>query len=147
MTNGDDVDPPLRDVGSLASELRVVLGRMMRRLRIEHRLPLTQASVLGRLDRSGAQSIGKLADAEHVRPQSMSQTLSELEADGLILRLPDEHDGRRARIELTKAGEAALADDRARRDGWLAAGMSELSDDDQQTLHRAVALLSRLLER
>jgi DNA-binding MarR family transcriptional regulator len=147
MISGDNVDPPGQDLGSLASELRVVLGRMMRRLRIEHRLPLTQASVLGRLDRSGAQSIGKLADAEHVRPQSMSQTLSELEADGLILRLPDEHDGRRARIELTEAGGAALAADRARRDGWLAAGMSEFSEDEQETLHRAVTLLSQLLER
>jgi DNA-binding MarR family transcriptional regulator len=147
MINDGDVDPPGRDLGSLASELRVVLGRMMRRLRIEHRLPLTQASVLGRLDRTGAQSIGKLADAEHVRPQSMSQTLSELEAAGFVLRLPDEYDGRRARIELTEAGGEALAADRARRDGWLAAGMSELSEEDQQTLHRAVMLLSRLLER
>ena len=74
------------DTTRLASELRMVLGHLMRRLRAEHRFSLSQGAVLGRLDREGTKSIGDLAVAERVRPQSMTQTISDLEADGLIAR-------------------------------------------------------------
>ena len=70
-----------------------MIGRLVRRLRVEFRFPMTQASVLGRLDREGPQCIGELATKERVRPQSMSQTLAELEADNLIERRPDANDG------------------------------------------------------
>jgi hypothetical protein len=76
------------DVSLLASELRVVLGQLVRRLRTEHRFPLTHGAVLGRLDREGARSTVDLAVAERVRPQSMGQTLAELEAEGLIGAAP-----------------------------------------------------------
>jgi len=67
------------DSNLLASELRVVLGRLVRRLRTEHSFSLSQGAVLGRLDREGTTTIGALATAEHVRPQSMAQTVSDLE--------------------------------------------------------------------
>ena len=41
------------ELDTLPAELRVVLGRLIRRLRREHRFPLTQAAVLGYLDRDG----------------------------------------------------------------------------------------------
>jgi DNA-binding MarR family transcriptional regulator len=135
------------EVTPLASELRVVLGRLVRRLRVEHRFPMTHGSVLGRLDREGPQSIGELAQAERVRPQSMSQTLAELEAEGLISRQADERDGRRTLVELTPQGRDALSADRAVRDGWLAEAIAKgFSPEEQQTLHRAVELLDRLGE-
>ena len=49
------------DPALLASELRVVLGQLIRRLRAEHRFPLSHGTVLGRLDREGA--------AERERPR------------------------------------------------------------------------------
>lgn len=135
------------DVTPLASELRVVLGRLLRRLRAEHRFPLTQAAVLGRLDRDGTQGIGDLAAAEQVRPQSMSQTLAELEADGLIRRLPDERDGRRILVELTDDGRQALGQDRALREGWLSSAIAEgFSEPELKVLEQAVGLLRRLSE-
>lgn len=135
------------NVTPLASELRVVLGRLLRRLRAEHRVPLTQAAVLGRLDRDGTMSIGDLATAEQVRPQSMSQTLAELEADGMIRRGPDKRDGRRILVELTDQGRAALAQDRALREGWLSRAIAEgFSDQELKVLEQAVGLLRRLSE-
>jgi DNA-binding MarR family transcriptional regulator len=135
------------DVTPLASELRVVLGRLIRRLRAENRFPMTQAAVLGRLDRLGPQSIGEIAQAERVRPQSMSQTLAELEADGLVARRPDATDGRRTLIELTEDGRAALLADRAVRVGWLARAIADgFTADEQRVLEQAVALLERLGE-
>lgn len=135
------------DSTALASELRFVLGQLMRRLRAEHRFSLSQGAVLGRLDREGTRSIGDLAAAERVRPQSMAQTVSDLEADGLIARRPDPADGRRTLLELTDRGRQTLEADRRQREGWLARAIAEdLSPAERELLARATVLLERLSE-
>jgi DNA-binding MarR family transcriptional regulator len=135
------------DTTRLASELRMVLGQLMRRLRTEHRFSLSQGAVLGRLDREGTKSIGDLALAERVRPQSMTQTVSDLEGEGLIARRPDPADGRRILVELTEQGRNTLEADRRKREGWLARAIADdLSPSEQQTLMEAVTLLRRLAE-
>ncbi len=135
------------DTTRLASELRIVLGHLMRRLRVEHRFSLSQGAVLGRLDREGTKSIGDLALAERVRPQSMTQTISDLESDGLIARRADPADGRRILVELTDQGRQTLAADRRQREGWLARAIAEdLSAPEQRVLSQALALLRRLAE-
>jgi DNA-binding MarR family transcriptional regulator len=131
---------------SLPTDLRVALGRLIRRLRREHRFPLTQASVLGWLDRDGPRSIGELAALENVRPQSMSQTVVELEAVKLIERRPDARDGRRTQVALTPKGRAALDADRASREGWLSREIAEFTPEEQEILREAVVLLNRLVE-
>jgi len=139
--------PTRVDSGPLASELRVVLGHLIRRLRSEHRFSLSQGSVLGRLDREGPQSTSKLASAERVRPQSMGQTVGELESQGLLARRPDPADGRSALLELTEAGRAELREDRARREGWLAGAIEEsFSEEEREVLDEATRLLARLTE-
>jgi DNA-binding MarR family transcriptional regulator len=137
---------PRDDLDTLPTELRVVLGRLMRRLRREHRFPLTQAGVLGYLDRDGPRSIGELAAMESVRPQSMSQTIGELEGVGLIERRPDASDGRRTQIAITTLGRAALDADRSAREGWLAKEIGAFTPEDQETLREAVRLLNRLVD-
>jgi DNA-binding MarR family transcriptional regulator len=135
------------DSTRLASELRLVLGHLMRRLRVEHRFSLSQGAVLGRLDREGTRSIGDLASAERVRPQSMAQTIADLEAEGLIARRPDPADGRRTLVALTEQGRETLEADRRQREGWLARAIAEdLSPAEQQLLARATSLLQRLSE-
>jgi DNA-binding MarR family transcriptional regulator len=135
------------DRSLLASELRVVLGQLMRRLRAEHRFPISHGAVLGRLDREGAQSTVDLAAAERVRPQSMGQTLAELEAQDLISRRPDIQDRRRTLIELTEEGRRVLAEDRRRREGWLAQAIEEdFTAEEQFILQQAIPLLARLTE-
>ena len=135
------------ETSHLASELRTVLGQLMRRLRVENRLPIGQASVIARLDREGPTWISDLAAADRVRPQSMAQTVGELEAQGFVTRRPDPLDGRRTMIELTEEGRAVLEADRALREGWLARAISQgLSGADQRTLQDAVDVLRRLAE-
>lgn len=132
----------------MASELRVVLGRLVRRLRTELSFPMAQGTVLGRLDREGPQSVSDLAGAEGVRPQSMAQTVGDLEASGLVTRSPDPDDGRRALVNLSDAGREALERDRGNRAGWLAQAMEEeLSERERGVLAEAVALLERLGSR
>jgi DNA-binding MarR family transcriptional regulator len=136
------------DLGQLSGELRVVLGRLVRRLRAESSFPYSQGTVLGRLDREGTSSIGALATAERVRPQSMAQTVGDLEAAGLISRRPDPGDKRRTLVELTGEGRRKLAEFRRDREGWLAAAIAgELSDSERRQLARAVELLGRIAER
>jgi DNA-binding MarR family transcriptional regulator len=136
---------PSTQVVKGANELRLVLGQLVRRLRAEYSFPVAQASVLSRLDREGAQTTSALAAAEQVRPQSMAQTLSELETAGLIERRPDPVDGRRIQIELTKEGRERVLEGRGRREDWLAAAIAtELSPEEQRTLLAAVPLLKRL---
>jgi len=131
----------------MASELRVVLGRLTRRLRAEHRFPLSHGVVLGRLDREGAQSVSDLAHAERMRPQSMAQTVTELEGDGLVRRHPDPGDRRRALVELTEEGRRVLEAERRRREGWLADAIAhDLSPEERAVLRDAVELLRRLSE-
>ena len=135
------------DAALLASELRLVLGQLVRRLRAQHRFPLPYATVLGRLDREGPRTVSELAAAERVRPQSMAQTVGDLEGDGLVTRRPDPDDLRRAPVELTEEGRAALAADRRDREGWLAQAISAgLTPGEQSVLAEAVSLLRRLAE-
>jgi DNA-binding MarR family transcriptional regulator len=135
------------DTGQVASDLRFVLGQLIRRLRAEHRFPLSQGSVLGRLDREGPQSVSDLATKERVRPQSMAQTVSDLEADGLVERTPDPDDKRRALVSLTGQGLEALHADRRQREGWLAQAIEDdLSPAEKDLLRDAVELLRRLAE-
>ena len=135
------------EVTRSASELRIVLGQLVRRLRAEHRFPISQATVLSRLDRDGPLTTSALAVAERLRPQSMAQTIGDLEADGLITRTPDPNDRRQVLIDLSDGGRTALAEDRARREGWLAQTIAtELTSEEQEVLIEAVALLRRLAQ-
>jgi DNA-binding MarR family transcriptional regulator len=138
--------PTSTDTASLASELRVVLGRLIRRLRAEHRFPISHGSVLGRLDREGPRSVSALAVSERVRPQSMAQTVGDLEGDGLVERNPDPSDGRRALVSLTEDGQRTLEADRRNREGWLVRAIEELPAEDQATVGRAIVLLRHLAD-
>ncbi len=135
------------DAARTASELRLVIGRLVRRLRVEHTFSISHAAVLGRLERGGAQTASELAVAERVRPQSMAQTIAELAGEGLVTRRPDPADRRQTLIELTDAGRETLERERTRREGFLAMAIAQgLSRSEQEILARAVPLLGRIAD-
>jgi DNA-binding MarR family transcriptional regulator len=137
--------PTQTDIAPLAADLRVVVGQLIRRLRSEQNLfPLNQASVLGRLDREGPRSVSELAAAERVRPQSMAQTVGDLEADALVARSPDPADRRRALVSLTAGGRARIEADRRARESWLVKALEALPEADRETIERAIEILGRL---
>jgi DNA-binding MarR family transcriptional regulator len=138
--------PTRTDIAPLAADLRVAVGQLVRRLRSENLFPLTQTWVLGRLDREGPASVSDLAQALRVRPQSMAQTVGDLEAEGMVDRNPDPDDRRRALVSLTAAGQARIDADRAAREGWLVKALEELPDSDRETIERSIELLSRLAD-
>jgi len=132
----------------IAHESRETRGRVIRRLRAEGgQPPVGQMAVLGRLDREGPASTSDLAAAERMRPQSMAQTVRELESAGLVSRRPDPDDGRRALVELTPAGLERLHTTRARREGWLAEMFErEFTAAERETLRAALPLLRRIAD-
>ena len=133
------------NIGELAAELRVALGQVFRRVRAEHGFPMGQGAALGALDREGPQSISDLAAGAKMRPQSMAQTVKELEQSGYVERRPDPHDGRRSIVELTPQGLERLQSDRRRRDGWLARTLDEeLTREERATLAAAAPILRRI---
>jgi DNA-binding MarR family transcriptional regulator len=131
----------------LANELRIVLGQLVRRLRADNELPTSHLAVLSRLDRTGAQTTSGLAAAEHMRPQSMAQTIGELEKEGLVQRRPDPADGRQILVELAAHGREVLYEGRRRREDWLAQAIADkLTPAEQKALAKTIALLQRLAE-
>jgi DNA-binding MarR family transcriptional regulator len=136
----------MSDSEQIASDLRIVIGRLIRRLRAERRdISLAQVSVLGLLDRRGATTTSALATAERVRPQSMAATVASLVSSGLVTRRDDPADGRSSLIELTPAGHAMIEADRARREGWLAEAMErDLTAQERAVVAQATELLGRL---
>jgi DNA-binding MarR family transcriptional regulator len=132
----------------LAHELRETVGRVVRRLRAEPGPPVAQMTVLARLDRSGPASVSDLAAAERMRPQSMAQTVHDLETAGHVTRRPDPGDRRRAFVELTDAGRALLHETRVRREGWLGEALErELDAGEREALHAALGLMRRIADR
>ena len=139
-----ELDPEL---ARMSEELRIVLGRMIRRLRLESPLPIRFTAVLARLEREGTLSTSDLAHRERMRPQSMAETVKELEDEGLIFREPDPKDGRRMLLNLTGPGIATLKEDRARREAWLAGAIAKnLTARERAVLERAMSLLTRLAD-
>jgi DNA-binding MarR family transcriptional regulator len=132
----------------LAHELRETIGRLLRRLRAEPgELPVGQIAVLSRLDREGPASISDLAAADRMRPQSMAQTVHDLQHAGLVSRRPDPADGRRSFVELTPLGLETLNAMRAHREDWLTQALDrELDAEQRELLRRAVALLGRVAD-
>jgi DNA-binding MarR family transcriptional regulator len=131
----------------LAQQLRETIGRVTRRVRAHQTHPVAQLTVLGRLDRHGPASISQLAAAERMRPQSMAQTVHDLEAAGLVSRRPDPSDKRRSFIELTEAGRTTLYATRQQGETWLSATLErELDEQERERLHEALELLARIAD-
>ena len=141
--------PSKTATSELASELRVSLMRLARRLRAERLdegLTPTQLAVLGTLDRHGPMTLGELAAHEKVQPPSMTRTTAILEERGLLTRAAQEVDRRQVRIAIGDAGLALLREDHKRRDAWLAGRFDQLTSDERALLHQVAPLLDRLAQ-
>ena len=137
-------------LGSIATDLRVLLGNLRRRLREEAHLgdyTASQLQVLMHLERSGPATVTTLARAEGVRPQSMGETLSVLKAARLVAGSPDPTDGRQTILSLTPACREKIKTARAAKEDWLVRAMqSKLSAAEQKQLAAGIQLLKRLVD-
>jgi DNA-binding MarR family transcriptional regulator len=131
-----------------STELResvMALARQMRRHRPDTGVTLSQMEVLGEVSRTGVITPAALAVRMHVRVQSLTDSINELERRALMSRRPDPDDRRRQLLELTAAGVALLDGDRAQRDAWLDAAITEHLSDLEAGLLMLVAPVLRKL--
>ncbi|AHF75527.1 MarR family transcriptional regulator [Sodalis praecaptivus] len=137
-------------LAALAGELRISLGKLVRRLREQtppNDFTSAQKSVLLRLDRDGPATVSALARAESVRPQSMRSTVAALQALGAVMGVADPVDGRQTLITLTDAFRQRLQAHRSAKNDWLHGALEmQLSAAEQAQLAAAVRLLQRLAD-
>lgn len=123
------------------------LARRLRALRADHGVPAAKLSLLGWLERAGRPlTASRLAELERLQPQSLTRTIAELDAAGLIQRREDESDRRALLIEITQKGHELVAEDALRQNQWLADAMIKLTRAERGVLAIAALLLEQLVE-
>src|ERR1700728_4758988 len=113
------------------------IGLLVRRVRAaaaSHELSLTEAAVMARLAKEGPATTADLARAESMKPQSMGTTIAALEEMGMVERKPHPTDGRQVNIELTAKGAATRKIAKDAKQTWLAQAITQLDEQDRQTL-------------
>jgi DNA-binding MarR family transcriptional regulator len=107
----------------------------------------SQITTLGRIAEDEPTTAAALAAAEHVRPQSMAETVAALLREGLVSRESDPTDGRKSLISTSAAGRELLSSIPAIRGAWLEAAIEQhLSPAERRTLAEAAQIMERLAD-
>jgi DNA-binding MarR family transcriptional regulator len=142
-------EPHPREV---ARRLPQAMVRLRARLRAEStprdmRWTWSQLSTLHRIATEGPTTVSALANAEHVRPQSMAETVAALRRDGLVAAKPDPTDGRKTLMAITASGRKLLSGLVPVREAWLEAAIDQqLTPTDCRTLLKAASIMERLAD-
>lgn len=134
---------------TLASQLRLAVVRLNRRLRAQHphtSVSLTQLSAMSTLHKCGALTPGRLAAKEGVQPPSMTRVIAALEGLGYVERQAHPTDGRQAIVELTEHGRGYVEATISAREAWLDERLAQLSADERETLSEAAEIIERMAE-
>src|SRR6478672_3040858 len=139
----------MRDDSTAARDLRLVVGRISRRMRqlyaarsSKDDATFMELAVLSRLNRDGPTSPGALAANERVTAQAIAPVLTALEERGLITRSPDPGDGRRVIAALTNAGRGLLESREQAITSHLARSLDRAFNDEER--RQIFAVLSLL---
>jgi DNA-binding MarR family transcriptional regulator len=135
------------EITDLAAHLRIVVGRLHRRIRIDGResIPPLQLSALVTVEQHGPLRLSDLARREAVTAPTMSRVLSALDEQGLVVRAPDPQDARGVLITLSELGATRLAEVRTQRTALVARRLVRLDAAQLRTLVDAVPALEALL--
>ena len=108
------------------------------------RVELSTVRVLHAVDQAATPpSIGGIATTLDIDPSTASRLVNQRVTEGLLERSPDEQDGRRTVLRLTRSGRALLSELTTSRTGMLAEVTASWSTAEVQTLER---LLHRLVD-
>ena len=88
--------------------------------------------------------MSRLAEAEQVRPPTITRLVDGMERRGLVRRVSHAEDGRVQMVEATAAGKRLLDKGRARRVERLMQEIDQLPAEDQHVLARAAELMESL---
>src|ERR1700740_1505543 len=137
------------EVLETADKLHSAAIHLLRRLRVRERargIGPAQLTALSVLVFGGPRSLGELADAEQVRPPTMSRIVSGLQRADLVKREATE-DGRRVRLVATAKGTKILWEGRKRRVESLANALAALSETERGRLRELAELLPEIVRK
>src|SRR5436309_2805215 len=132
---------------AVADRLHSAAIHLLRRLRVEDKamgLSGPRTSALSVIVFRGPVTMSALAEAEQVRPPTMTRLVDGLERRGLVRRVSHAADGRVQLVEATAAGKRLLNTGRARRVARLMRDIAHLSGQDQRVLARAAEIMESL---
>ena len=148
MTTVTDTAPALQDTSTedLAASLRFSVTRLARLLRQQSDAGLTptQMAALATVDRCGPLPVGTLAEEEQIGAPTATKIVEKLHAAGYVARTPSAEDRRVTLVSSTAAGQALLADIRARKTAWLTTRIADLDPHERDALAGVVAVLDHL---
>ena len=141
------IAPPATDTIELASQLRLGVTRLARKLRQEAEPGITpsQLIALSTIERAGAMTIGELCAAEQVQPPTMTRIVACLVDAGLVTREADPTDRRVAWVRVTPGGAKLLQRSRRRKEEYLSRQLRRLEPDELAVLEEAAEILARLV--
>ncbi len=134
---------------ALADRLHSAAIRLLRRLRrqdVSTGISAPQLSALSVIVFGGPLTLGELAEAEQVRPPTITRLVSTLDGAGLVVRESDSVDRRVVRVRATSRGREVLEEGRQRRVASLAEQLRSLEPEERGTLEEAAGILERLLQ-
>jgi DNA-binding MarR family transcriptional regulator len=131
----------------IANRLHSAAIHLLRRVRVSDQaagIGPAQLSALSVLVFGGARSLGELAEAEQVKPPTMSRIVVGLEREGLLRRRKTD-DKRRMLLEATAKGHKVLQQGRKRRVESLAAAVRSLAPGEIDHLTELAGLLEKII--
>lgn len=141
---------PTRRSEATAERLQHAMKRLRARLRAEsgqHATGLTasQRAVLATVVREGPVTAARIAELEHVSPQSIAQCLAGLKTRGLVRSEADPRDGRKKLIRAETSASELIDSLMAGRSSFLARTIDQvIAADEREDLETAIDLLERL---
>ncbi len=121
---------------TLAPEIRCLSGTVAHpHFRILHMLARQPAS------------LSELAEWQAVTLATMSNSVDTLEQRGWLLRIPESHDRRKIRVEITPLGQEILAECEQQLLSRLDQKLGSLDETEMQELERGLAILNKVISQ
>ena len=139
--------PAPENLAELLHSTAIRLLRAVRRVDESSGLTAPRLSALSVIVFNGAITLGKLAEAEQVRPPTMTRIVNALEERELVVKAHDPRDGRVIRIAATTKGRRVLIRGRARRIQVLTEQIWQLEKGKQENLSAALVTVQELIDR
>jgi len=133
---------------SLADQLHSAAVHLLRRVRrtdAASGLNAPRLSALSVVVFGGPITLGALAEAEQVRPPTMTRIVNALEMQGLLTKERRADDRRNVYISATTLGKRTLLSGRNRRIQALAQQIETLDAADREILRNAVGVMRKMM--
>lgn len=123
------------------------LQSISKRMEGTHGVTGPQRLVIRLVGRYPGISAGRLAQALHIDPSTLTGILKRLETRGILKRAPDPKDGRRALFSLTTKGRDLDTLRKGTVEASVRRALSRLSDDQIETTEAVLTAISQELDR